>query len=77
LGSSQEKLTGRGGKLADNLARLHLVVIDGLGYLPFSKNGGQFLFHVISNLYERKERKWLRKDRSFSVSVLSRSQYLL
>ena len=49
----QEKLAGRGGKLADNLARLHLVVLDELGYLPFSKNGGQLLFHLISKLYER------------------------
>jgi DNA replication protein DnaC len=49
----QEKLAGRGGKLAENLSRLHLVVLDELGYLPFSKNGGQLLFHLISKLYER------------------------
>jgi DNA replication protein DnaC len=49
----QEKLAGRGGKLADNLARLQLVALDELGYLPFSKNGGQLLFHLISKLYER------------------------
>ena len=49
----QEKLAGRGGKLAESLARLHLVVLDELGYLPFSKNGGQLLFHLISKLYER------------------------
>ena len=49
----QEKLAGRGGKLADSLARLHLVVLDELGYLPFSKKGGQLLFHLISRLYER------------------------
>ncbi|HEX9016954.1 MAG TPA: IS21-like element helper ATPase IstB [Chloroflexota bacterium] len=49
----QEKLSGRGGKLAENLARLDLVVLDELGYLPFSKNGGQLLFHLISKLYER------------------------
>jgi IstB-like ATP binding protein len=48
-----EKLAGRGGKLAESLARLHLVVLDELGYLPFSKNGGQLLFHLISKLYER------------------------
>ncbi len=33
----QEKMAGRGGKLADSLARLDLVVLDELGYLPFSK----------------------------------------
>jgi len=48
----QEKLAGRGGKLAESLARLDLVVLDELGYLPFSKNGGQLLFHLISKLYE-------------------------
>lgn len=49
----QEKLAGRGGKLATSLARLDLVVLDELGYLPFSKNGGQLLFHLISKLYEQ------------------------
>jgi len=49
----QEKLSGRGGKLAESLARLDLVVLDELGYLPFSKAGGQLLFHLISKLYER------------------------
>ena len=48
-----EKLSGRGGKLADSLVRLDLVVLDELGYLPFSKSGGQLLFHLISKLYER------------------------
>lgn len=48
-----EKLSGRGGKLAESLVRLDLVVLDELGYLPFSKNGGQLLFHLISKLYER------------------------
>jgi DNA replication protein DnaC len=49
----QEKLSGRGGKLAESLARLDLVVLDELGYLPFSRSGGQLLFHLISKLYER------------------------
>lgn len=48
-----EKLAGRGGKLAESLARLDLVVLDELGYLPFSRSGGQLLFHLISKLYER------------------------
>jgi DNA replication protein DnaC len=48
-----EKLAGRGGKLAESLVRLDLVVLDELGYLPFSKSGGQLLFHLISKLYER------------------------
>ena len=49
----QEKLVGRGGRLAASLARLDLVVLDELGYLPFSKSGGQLLFHLISKLYEQ------------------------
>ena len=28
------------------------MVIDELGYLPFSQSGGQLLFHLISKLYE-------------------------
>ncbi|MCJ7822890.1 MAG: IS21-like element helper ATPase IstB [Armatimonadetes bacterium] len=49
----QEKLAGQGGRTADRLARLDLVVLDELGYLPFSSNGGQLLFHLVSKLYER------------------------
>ena len=48
----QEKLDGRGGRLATQLARLDLLVLDELGYLPFSKAGGQLLFHLLSKLYE-------------------------
>ena len=49
----QEKLENKGGRLAENLARQDLIILDELGYLPFSKNGGQLLFHLISKLYER------------------------
>ena len=47
-----EKAAGRSGRLADTLQRHDLVVIDELGYLPFSQAGGQLLFHLISKLYE-------------------------
>jgi DNA replication protein DnaC len=30
-----------------------LVILDELGYLPFSQAGGALLFHLISKLYER------------------------
>ena len=33
-------------------AALDLIVIDELGYLPFSQSGGHLLFHLISKLYE-------------------------
>jgi len=44
---------GRQGRIADHLARLDLVVLDELGYLPFAQTGGQLLFHLISRLYEK------------------------
>ena len=49
----REKLSGNGGKTADRLVRFDLVILDELGYLPFSKNGSHLLFHLISKLYER------------------------
>ena len=48
-----EARAGRAGRLADQLTRVDLVVLDELGYLPFSQNGGQLLFHLISKLYSR------------------------
>jgi DNA replication protein DnaC len=44
---------GKAGRIADGLTRVHLVILDELGYLPFALSGGQLLFHVISRLYER------------------------
>jgi DNA replication protein DnaC len=43
----------RQGRIADHLARLDLVILDELGYLPFAQSGGQLLFHLISRLYEQ------------------------
>jgi DNA replication protein DnaC len=48
-----EAKLGRGGRTADKLGRVDLVVLDELGYLPFAQSGGQLLFHLISRLYER------------------------
>ena len=48
-----EAKLGRGGRTADRLSRVDLVVLDELGYLPFAQSGGQLLFHLISRLYER------------------------
>lgn len=39
-------------QIAENLARLDLVILDELGYLPFSASGGALLFHLLSKLYE-------------------------
>ena len=33
--------------------QVDLVILDELGYLPFSQAGGALLFHLLSKLYER------------------------
>ncbi len=48
----QEKSQGRAGRIAASLTRLDLVILDELGYLPFSQAGGALLFHLLSKLYE-------------------------
>ena len=48
-----EARAGRQGRLADQLCRVDLVVLDELGYLPFAQSGGQLLFHLVSRLYEQ------------------------
>lgn len=49
----QEKALNKAGQLAERLLRLDLVILDELGYLPFSPSGGALLFHLLSKLYER------------------------
>ena len=46
----QEKAAGRSGRLAEKLLRYDLIVIDELGYLPFSQSGGQLLFYENTSL---------------------------
>ena len=48
----QEKAQGKAGRIAMSLARMDLVILDELGYLPFSQAGGALLFHLLSKLYE-------------------------
>ena len=48
----QEKAAGKAGRLAFALMRMDLVILDELGYLPFSQVGGALLFHLLSKLYE-------------------------
>jgi len=43
----------KAGKIAEVLVKTDLVVLDELGYLPFSASGGALLFHLLSKLYER------------------------
>jgi DNA replication protein DnaC len=49
----QEKLNGKQGRLANRLSHVDLVILDELGYLPFSQVGGALLFHLMSKLYEK------------------------
>jgi DNA replication protein DnaC len=50
----QEKLQGKAGQIATRLCcHADLVILDKLGYLPFSVSGGALLFHLLSKLYER------------------------
>ena len=48
----REKAEGKAGRIAGSLLRLDLVILDELGYLPFSQAGGALLFHLLSKLYE-------------------------
>ncbi len=48
----QEKAQGKAGRIANALLRMDLVILDELGYLPFSQAGGALLFHLLSKLYE-------------------------
>jgi DNA replication protein DnaC len=49
----QEKAAGKAGQIAHRLMYVDLVILDELGYLPFSQAGGALLFHLLSTLYER------------------------
>lgn len=48
-----EKASGKAGQIAHRLMYADLVILDELGYLPFSASGGALLFHLLSKLYER------------------------
>jgi DNA replication protein DnaC len=48
-----EKANGKAGQIAHRLMFVDLLILDELGYLPFSSSGGALLFHLLSKLYER------------------------
>lgn len=48
-----EKGAGKHGRMANTLLHVDMVILDELGYLPFSQSGGALLFHLLSKLYER------------------------
>jgi len=47
-----EKAQGKAGQIAHRLMFVDMLVLDELGYLPFSQAGGALLFHLLSKLYE-------------------------
>ncbi|RZA28554.1 MAG: ATP-binding protein [Proteobacteria bacterium] len=49
----QEKAAGKAGQIAARLLHTDLLILDELGYLPFSASGGALLFHLLSKLYEQ------------------------
>jgi DNA replication protein DnaC len=64
----QEQAQGKAGQVAERLVRSDLVILDELGYLPFSASGGALLFHLLSKLYERTSAV-ITTNLSFSVSI--------
>jgi DNA replication protein DnaC len=49
----QEKAKRKAGQIAESLTSLGLVILDELGYLPFSASGGALSFHLLGKLNER------------------------
>lgn len=49
----REKQLGKAGTLARQLVQVDAVILDELGYLPFSPAGAALLFHLCSHLYEK------------------------
>ena len=48
-----EKAQGKPGQMAYRLMYVDMVILDEMGYLPFTQTGGALLFHLLSKLYER------------------------
>ena len=44
---------GQAGKLIKKISKADLLILDELGYIPFSKKAAELLFSVISNSYEQ------------------------
>jgi DNA replication protein DnaC len=49
----RENLDSYAGRLAKKMEKIDLLVLDELGYLPFSKNGSQLIFHLISKIHQK------------------------
>lgn len=44
---------GQAGKMIEKISKADLLILDELGYIPFSKKVAELLFSVISNCYEK------------------------
>ena len=49
----REKLDGDSGKVAKQLEKVDIVVIDELGYLPLAKQSSQLIFHLLSKIHQK------------------------
>lgn len=49
----REKLDGNAGKLAGQMEKVDIVVLDELGYLPLAKNSSQLIFHLLSKIHQK------------------------
>jgi DNA replication protein DnaC len=49
----KEKNEGEPGVIARKMSKFKLMILDELGYLPFSKDGARLLFHLMSSWYEK------------------------
>jgi DNA replication protein DnaC len=52
----QEQAAGKAGAIAQRLTHADLVILDELGYLPFSQAGGALLFHLPSQALRAHQR---------------------
>ena len=45
-------ILGHDAEITGHVGPKYAVILDELGYLPFSQAGGALLFHLLSKLYE-------------------------
>lgn len=48
----KEKAVGLAGNIIRRMEKFSLIILDEMGYLPFSRQGAQLLFHLMSSWYK-------------------------